>query len=135
MKLARLPQKKARIEIIPMIDTMFFLLVFFMLATLSMTNQYSMPVQLPNATGAQDKVQQVVTLTVTKDGVLYYDKEPVVSKQDAVSRLLQRRQEVSQLSVIINADRRVEHGLVVELMDSIQQIGIPRIAVAVKRGG
>ena len=52
MKLPRIQHKKARIEIIPMIDTMFFLLVFFMLATLSMTWQKGIMVNLPAAGSA-----------------------------------------------------------------------------------
>lgn len=131
MKLPRKPLKRARIEIIPMIDTMFFLLVFFMMATLTMTNQYNLPVNLPHAAGNQDKPQQVITLTLTKDGSLFYDKEQVGSPADAVLRLVNQHKGDKQTAVIINADRSVEHGQVVELMDAIRQSGITRVAVAV----
>jgi len=67
MKLKRRIIKKARIEIIPMIDTMFFLLVFFMVATLSMTVQQGLSVNLPHAVTARDEVRRTVTLTLTKD--------------------------------------------------------------------
>jgi len=70
MKLKRRIIKKARIEIIPMIDTMFFLLVFFMVATLSMTVQQGLSVNLPHAVTARDEVRRTVTLTLTKDGGL-----------------------------------------------------------------
>ena len=135
MKLPRKPSKKARIEIIPMIDTMFFLLVFFMLATLTMTNQFSLPVNLPHAAGNQDKPQQVVTLTLTKDGKLFYDQEPVNTPAEAALRLVHQSTGDKQPSVIINADRSVEHGRVVELMDAIRQSGITRIAIAVSPAG
>jgi len=131
MKLPRKPLKKARIEIIPMIDTMFFLLVFFMMATLTMTNQQSLPVNLPHAAGMQDKAPQTITLTLTKEGTLFYDKEQVGAQADAVQRLIHQSKEDKQTSVIINADRSVEHGRVVELMDAIRQSGITRIAIAV----
>ena len=68
-------KKKARIEIIPMIDTMFFLLVFFMIATLAMTLQRGMPVNLPAASSTTDKVKEHVSLTLTEDGTLYFNKE------------------------------------------------------------
>ncbi|BBB89799.1 MAG TPA: biopolymer transporter ExbD [Methylomusa anaerophila] len=135
MRIPRNPAKKARIEIIPMIDTMFFLLVFFMMATLSMTSQYSMPVNLPQAAGMPDQTRQVVTLTVTKDGKLFWDKEAMPSTAAVAARLAQQSKAGAQLAVIINADRSVEHGRVVELMDAIQQSGLAKIAIAVNHAG
>ncbi len=124
--------KKARIEIIPMIDTMFFLLVFFMVATLSMTLQRGLPVNLPHAATAQDELRQVVTLTLTKEGRLLFDKEPISAAGEVTGRLSRWRSAGTDVSVVINADRYVEHGLVVELMDAVRQAGVTRIAVAVK---
>lgn len=135
MKIARKPMKKARIEIIPMIDTMFFLLVFFMLATLSMTTQSGLPVNLPNATGVQDETKQVVTLTLTQDGNIFYDKQQINSPAEAVSRLTQQNTRDLLPAVIINADRGVEHGRVVELLDAVRQSGIIKVAIAVKPSG
>lgn len=135
MKIPRKPAKKARIEIIPMIDTMFFLLVFFMLATLTMTNQYTLPVNLPHAAGVQDKPQQVFTLTVTRDGRVFCDRDEAGSAAEAVQWLVGRSQNDKQISVIINADSSVEHGRVVELMDGIRRNGIHRIAIAVNPAG
>lgn len=134
MKLPRKPLKKARIEIIPMIDTMFFLLVFFMMATLTMTNQHSMPVQLPHAAGLQDK-QQVIALTVTKEGKFFCAKEQAGSPAAAVEHLLRLSQGDKQIAVLINADSGVEHGRVVELMDAIRRNGIHRIAIGVNPEG
>ena len=74
MRLPATAKKKARIEIIPMIDTMFFLLVFFMIATLSMTLQRGMPVNLPEAESSTDKVQEEVSLSITKEGALFFNK-------------------------------------------------------------
>jgi biopolymer transport protein ExbD len=135
MKVRRHQRKKARIEIIPMIDTMFFLLVFFMVATLSMTLQRGIPVNLPHASTAQEELRQVVTLTLTKDGKLLFDKEPIRTVADAAARLRQWKASGSDVSVVVNADRAVEHGQVVELMDAVRQVGVTRIAVAVKPRG
>lgn len=132
MKIARTPLKKARIEIIPMIDTMFFLLVFFMMATLLMTNQQSVPVNLPSAAGMQEKPKQVITLALTQDGKMFYDKRPIDTLEEITVQLAQDGKEAKQLSVLIAADRSVEHGRVVELMDAIQQSGINHIAIAVR---
>jgi biopolymer transport protein ExbD len=130
MRIPRSTPKKARIEIIPMIDTMFFLLVFFMVATLSMTNQNGMPVNLPQANGVQIEKLQVVTLTLTKDSKLFLEKEELSSPAVAAQRLSQKNAE-QKISVIINADRSIEHGRVIELMDAVRQSGVTKIAVAV----
>jgi biopolymer transport protein ExbD len=132
VKLPRRAKKKARIEIIPMIDTMFFLLVFFMVATLSMTIQKGLQVNLPHAASAREDVYQTVTFTITKEGRLYFDKEETPSVADAVERLRGLWQNNTPPSVIINADRSVEHGQVVELMDAIRRAGIVKMAVAVR---
>ena len=132
MRLPRTSRKKARIEIIPMIDTMFFLLVFFMVATLSMTAQRGLTVNLPHAATARDEIKQVVTLTVTKEGKLFFDKEEVASPAEAAPRLASQTGSDAQVSVVINADRAVEHGRVIDLMDAVRQAGVTRIAVAVR---
>jgi len=130
MKLKRRMTRKARIEIIPMIDTMFFLLVFFMVATLSMTVQQGLSVNLPHAVTARDELRQLITLTLTKEGKLFFNKEPVSSPEEVASRLTQWKETGTESSVIINADRSVEHGNVVALMDAIRRTGVTRMAIA-----
>ncbi|QDR79867.1 ExbD/TolR family protein [Sporomusa termitida] len=135
MKIPRKPRKKARIEIIPMIDTMFFLLVFFMLAALAMTAQNTLPVALPQAAGVQDRNRPAIVLTVTKDGKLFCDGEQAGTPAEAARWLVQQSQGDNQISVIINADSGVEHGRVVALMAAIRQQGIDRIAIGVQPDG
>ncbi len=132
MRLRQQTTKKARIEIIPMIDTMFFLLVFFMMATLSMSIQRGLPVNLPHAATAKEEIKQVITLTLTKDGRLYFDKQELSSPAEVIQRLERKRNEGAQLSVVINADRSVEHGRVVELLDAAKRSGVTKISVAAK---
>jgi len=132
MKLRRRQKKKARIEIIPMIDTMFFLLVFFMVATLSMTVERGIPVALPHAATAKDELRQVATVTLTKEGRLFFDKEPIASPDEAVLRLARWQTAGTDVAVVINADRSVEHGRVVEVMDALRRAGFTRMAIAAK---
>lgn len=115
-----------------MIDTMFFLLVFFMVATLSMTIQKGLQVNLPHAATAREDVYQTVTFTITKEGKLYFNKDEAASVRDAVGRLKNLWENNAPPSVIINADRSVEHGQVIELMDAVRGAGIIKIAVAVR---
>ena len=91
MRLPASAKKKARIEIIPMIDTMFFLLVFFMIATLAMTLQRGMPVNLPAASSTTDKVKEQVSITLTEDGALFFNKDPITLNELEI-RLLAVRQ-------------------------------------------
>jgi len=131
MKLPRKRRKKARIEIIPMIDTMFFLLVFFMVATLSMTMQRGLPVNLPHAATVRDEIKQVVTLTLTKEGRLFLDDTEAGSSAEIAMKLAARKKAGEELAIVIKADRAVEHGKVIDLMDAARQVGVLRISVAV----
>lgn len=132
MNITRKPMKKARIEIIPMIDTMMFLLVFFMLSSLSMIQQHGMPVNLPHAASGQDEVKKVVTMTLTQDGHLFYEKEQIPSAAEVTARLTALENNGTKPSVVINADRSVEHGRVVEILDAVRQSGVVAVAIAVR---
>jgi len=131
MRLPTSAKKKARIEVIPMIDTMFFLLVFFMIATLAMTLQRGMPVNLPTASSTTDTVKEQVSLTLTKDGILYYNKEPI-ALHELEMRLSAVRQADPDPTVVINADEQISHGRVIEVMDHVRLSGISNMAIATK---
>ena len=131
MRLPAFAKKKPRIEIIPMIDTMFFLLVFFMIATLAMTIQHGMPVSLPTAESSTDKIAEHVSLTLTREGRLYYNKE-AITLQELEMRLANLRQSSSDPSLLINADEQVPHGRVIKVMDLIRLSGITSMGIATK---
>jgi biopolymer transport protein ExbD len=131
MRLARRTIKRARIEIIPMIDTIFFLLVFFMISTLAMARYSGIPVNLPKAATGQQPASESAAVSMTADGKIYIDKQEVA--RENIRILLQERLSANpELLVLINADERVEHGLVVELMDDARQAGVAKMAIAVK---
>ena len=131
MKIPPAAKKKARIEIIPMIDTMFFLLVFFMIATLSMTLQKGMPVNLPKAGSSTEDLPEQVTLTISHEGDLFFNKDAIT-----VSELEPRLQGLlyygEEPAVMINADEAVSHGRVIEVMDAVRKTGILNMAIATK---
>jgi biopolymer transport protein ExbD len=133
MRIARKESEKARIEIIPMIDVIFFLLVFFMISTLSMTINRGLPVNLPTAATSQKDVRDNVSLTVMQDGQIYLNKEPV-SLQDMGSRVKAALAVDPQLAVVINADGQVLHSTVVDILDELRQAGVSGLAIAVKPG-
>jgi biopolymer transport protein ExbD len=131
MRIQRRNMKKARIEIIPMIDTIFFLLVFFMISTLSMAQYKGMPVNLPKAASGQHAQTTSATVTLTKEGPIFLDKQAV--DKSVLSGLLSRQlTENPDLLVIINADDGVEHGRVVEVMDLARSVNVSKLAIAVR---
>ena len=131
MRLQRRVIKKARIEIIPMIDTIFFLLVFFMISTLSMARYSGLPVNLPKAATGQQTPNESAAVTIGADGKVSIDKQEVARAQ-ILDVLKARLAKNSELLVLINADEKVAHGVVVEIMDAARQAGVAKMAIAVK---
>ena len=131
MRLPRRTFKKARIEIIPMIDTIFFLLVFFMISTLSMAHYRGLPINLPKAATGEQPLSQSALVTITQDGKISIDRQEM-PKEKVRTVLAQRLAVNPELLVIINADREVEHGQVVEVMDEARRAGVSKMAIAVR---
>ena len=131
MRIQRRSMKKARIEIIPMIDTIFFLLVFFMISSLSMSRFKGMPVNLPKAASGQQAPAESAAVTIDKTNRIFLDKQPV--DQTGLADLLRAQLAKNpDLLVVINADDGVEHGRVVEIMDVARNANVVKLAIAVK---
>ena len=130
MKLTHPPPKKARIEIIPMIDTVFFLLVFFMMASLSMTVYRGMSLSLPKAASGEPR-QDRVSVSVTRDGVIYLDRDQVEPAQ-LTEKLRALHEKDPEVVVLVSADGDVAHRRVVEAMDAARLAGISKMAIAVQ---
>jgi biopolymer transport protein ExbD len=131
MRIQRRSLKKARIEIIPMIDTIFFLLVFFMISTLSMTQFKGLPVNLPKAASGQPAPAESAAITIDKDGRLLLNQQ-TVDKTALSEALRQQLAKNADMLVIINADDGVAHGQVVEVMDIARAANVAKMAIAVK---
>ena len=131
MRLPRARARRARIEIIPMIDIMFFLLVFFMIATLSMAVYRGLPVGLPAAATGGEVPGEHLAVSVRWDGAIALDREAV-----DLPALLQRIPVVLRsrpdLTVVVTADAEARHGRVIEVMDGLRRVGVRRLAIAVR---
>lgn len=129
MRLKRWEPKRARIEIVPMIDTIFFLLVFFMIASLAMTTMRGMPVCLPKSTTATERSAVRTIITVTKSGNYYVDKR-LVSFSDIYPILTEKVRENPRIGVTINCDKSQSWGRGIEVMDEARRAGIENITIA-----
>lgn len=129
MRLKRWEPKKARIEIVPMIDTVFFLLVFFMIASLAMTTMKGMPVNLPKSSTAKDRPVVKTVVTITSSGKYYVDKRPV-SFEEIGPSLKSRLKENPKMVVIINCDKSQDWGRGVEVMDEARRAGAEILTIA-----
>jgi biopolymer transport protein ExbD len=131
MKLTRRERRRARIEIIPMIDVVFFLLIFFMMASLSMTVYRGLPVNLPRAATGAEPPRESAAITVTRDGQAYLDRQPV-TRAALGERLRGLVGANPSLAVVITADEAVAHGRVVDVLDEIRTAGVARMAIAIR---
>jgi biopolymer transport protein ExbD len=133
MKLRRARQvKKGRIEIIPMIDVMFFLLATFMLASLSMQNLHSLPINLPQGHAAPMPAQakNTVTLTVTQEGKIFLDKTPVT--MEALASTLKPMLSGTESNIIVAADSAATNGVTIQAMLKAREAGVQHFQIAVK---
>lgn len=132
MKLRRAkPYRRGRIEIIPMIDVMFFLLATFMIASLSMQNLNSLDVNLPQGQAPAVPLRDAPTLSVTREGKLFINRSPVAL--DALAASLKPLLEHSGASVIVAADDAASQGAVVKAMLKAREAGAEHLLIAVKR--
>ncbi len=120
--------KKGRIEIIPMIDVMFFLLATFMIASLSMQRLNALGVQLPQGQALETKIEDKVTIAIQKDGRILVNKAPVAI--DNLQATLQNLWQGHEI-VVIAADKDAHHGDVVKAMLAARSAGINDFSIAV----
>ena len=126
------PIKKARIEIIPLIDIMFFLLASFMLVSLTMINMKGIDVNLPTATSAQPNSKPDFTI-VSIDALMdiYFEKEKV-TREDVLSRFQALYGKNHDVRVFIRADKDATYETVVYVLDKARTAGIQKVGLEIK---
>jgi biopolymer transport protein ExbD len=127
-----IPHKKARIEIIPLIDIMFFLLASFMMVSLSQTTMKGMKVNLPiGSSGQTQSKKDYVSLSVDKDGYYYFDKTRI-ALEEILPRLKQVYATAPEAKIFIRADRDALHGNVTRMLDQIRSSGFTKLSFEIK---
>jgi len=128
------PEERPQLMIIPMIDIIFFLLVFFMMSMLSMVVQKSMPLTLPQAESAKVSMTRNIPVTITADGGIYYERD-LMSLRDLTARLTEDAAHGEDISVILRGDAAASYGTVVQVMDVVKRLGIEKVYIATDTPG
>lgn len=127
-----LGQRHARIEIVPLIDIMFFLLASFMLVSLTMSKQQTIKVNLPTATQAKpDLKPDMISLAVDRTGAVFIEKQPVTFPA-LFQTLTNRLAANTNLPVYISGDLETTHGAMVQVLDLVRQAGVQKVAFNVQ---
>ncbi|MEQ9995109.1 ExbD/TolR family protein [Pectobacterium versatile] len=125
-------KQKAHIDLVPMIDVMMFLLVFFVLISMNVIPALGLKTQLPAAGSAQQlKPQKKAIITLGAQDHLQLDGQPM-ALSDLVTTLQQQRQD-QQTTIIINSDKSVEVERLVAVMDTLRQGGFSSISIATRK--
>lgn len=122
-------EKKPSIMIIPMIDIIFFLLVFFMMSMLSMTARHTLDLDLPQASSAELTAVKSLPVSITRDGTIYVEKERI-SRENFLRRIELEKERNPEMTVLLSADARSEHGDFLFVLDKLNAAGIQKISIA-----
>ena len=127
-----LAQRKARIEIVPLIDIMFFLLASFMLVSLSMIQMRGMKINMPSAaTSTPEQKPDFLTVTIDLVGDIFFEKEKVDLNQLS-ARLKQEFAKKADTKIYIRGDKDATHGAVISVLDRVKQSGITKVAFEIR---
>lgn len=122
-------EEKPILMIIPMIDLIFFLLVFFMMSMLTMVTQHTVALNLPHASAAKVDVTKTVPVSITQDGSIFLEQEPVLLNilGEKLSALKLKN---DNITVVLRGDIGAQYGQVVAVINAIRQSGIERVSIA-----
>ena len=127
-----IPRKKARIEIIPLIDIMFFLLASFMMVSLSQVHMKGIKVNLPSGVSGQTQTKrEYISVSVDKDGHYFFDKDEV-KDEELISRLRKVHDSAPEAKVFVRGDRDSVHLNVTHALDIIRSTGFYKISFEIR---
>ena len=119
--------KKARIDMLPLIDIVFLLLVFFIYAMLSMVVHSGMKVDLISAATSQKNDREFVSVTVTDDNSIYID-EKLISIENVALKVLEKSNSKTDIPVFINGDKEADLGRILKILDKLRSAGIKEVS-------
>jgi biopolymer transport protein ExbD len=129
------PHKRGRIEIIPLIDIMFFLLASFMMVSLSQTHMKGIRVNLPAAVAPPpSQVKDYVSIKVQEGNSVYFDNQ-FVSDDQVLPRLYELHRANPEIKVSISASLMAMHGDVISVLDKVRSVGITKVGYQIRAAG
>jgi len=128
MKIPDEPERNLEINLVPMIDVIFSILAFFIISTLFLTRSEGLPVDLPQATTAQQQSETEVTVTLQANGKIALNQEEI-SLKNLIPEVTKISQNAQETLVIVKADKAVTHGDVVNVMDRLRQVEGVKLAI------
>lgn len=124
--------RRARIEIIPLIDIIFFLLATFVMVSLSMVKSKGVPVNLPAAaSGAEQNRDEFTSITVTAENAILFNKQPITAAE-LTGALQKLKAENADPKVFINGDEDSRLGVTILVLDEARKCGITKVAFETK---
>ncbi len=133
MRLPDEPETEAQINIVPMIDVIFSILAFFIISSMFLSKSEGLPVNLPQASTAAVQTETVkLTISIDAEGLLMLD-EKAIALADLEQAVRDRLKAEPVSIVVLKADKAVEHGQVVEVMDRVRRIEGAKLAIAAEK--
>ncbi|MDD4932197.1 MAG: biopolymer transporter ExbD [Methylacidiphilaceae bacterium] len=130
--LSPVPEKKGRIEIIPLIDIMVFLMACMMMVNLEMIRMRGLKLNLPTAqTATPENKSDFLTLSIKASGQVFLEKEEI-DRNTLVDELKRRKEKEPKVRIYVQADMDTTHGDVVRVLDKVRAAGIQKIGFQVK---
>lgn len=126
--------RQPKFMIIPMIDVVFFLLIFFMMNSMQTMTQRAMSVQLPQASSAEAQTQMPIVITVDAVGHIMVDGKSM-SFADAAAFFKEKAATNPNLAVVLQADKTTMHGQVAAVMDMLKTAGVKKLGIAAEKKG
>lgn len=126
--------RRARIEIIPLIDIVFFLLATFVMVSLSMVKNQGVPVELPKASTGSKQVadSNYTAISVTTNGDIYFNKTKVTQKE-LTARLKELKARQSDPVILLNGDEKAYLGKAIFILDEARKLGIKKVALETRQ--
>ncbi len=119
-------KKQAGMNVTPLIDVIFILLIFFMIST--QFRQNSLPLDLPRSSGEEKEENKAVTLTVSREEVISLDGQIIV-REELESSLYKLKKKNPEVALVLACDRDIVFETVVQILDEVKKSGIEKIGI------
>ena len=125
-------QQPARMELLPLIDVIFLLLIFFIFVMLKMTVQSSIPVELPQLVESTEQTEEFLTISINAGNQIFINEQSCTLQQIVIkASQLQKKQ---QQPILIRGDRQADLGIALTILDKLRQAGFKQVAFATEQG-